>query len=147
MARTAWAFVKRDFLIDTSYRTAFLGQLAFIFLGVSVFYYMGHVFDGAMSPALAAYGGNYFAFVLIGVALTDFLKVSLSTFNVSIRESQMMGTLEMMFLSPIGATSMLVYSSIWSYLLASLRFMTYLLTGFVLYGFDLQHANLLCQVS
>jgi ABC-2 type transport system permease protein len=142
MVRTAWAFVKRDFLIDTSYRTAFLGQLAYIFGGVSLFYYVGRVFDGAMSPALASYGGNYFAFALIGVALTDFLKVSLSTFNVSIRESQMMGTLEMMFLSPVGVTSILIYSSIWSYVVASVRFLAYLLTGVLLYGFDLQNANL-----
>lgn len=143
MLRTACAFLTRDFRLDTSYRTPFVGQLVFIFLGVSLFYYVGRVFDGTVSPVLASYGGNYFAFALIGVALTDFLKVSLSTFNVSIRESQMMGTLEMMFLSPVGGTSMLVYSSIWSYLLASIRFVIYLMTGFLLYGFNLQNANLL----
>lgn len=142
MVKTAWAFVKRDFLLEISYRAAFLGQLAFIFAGVSLFYYIGRVFDGANSPVLAAYGGNYFAFALIGVALTDFLKVSLSTFNVSIRDSQVMGTLEMMFLSPVGVISILICSSIWSYLLASLRFLAYLLTGVLLFGFNLQNANL-----
>ncbi len=143
MIKTAWAFIKRDFLLAISYRTAFIGQLLVIFLGVAVFYYIGRVFDGAASPVLASYGGNYFAFLLIGVAFADFLKVSLSTFNVSIRENQMMGTLEMMFLSPIPATLILVYSSLWSYLLASFRFLLYLLVGFLIFGFDLHNANFL----
>jgi ABC-2 type transport system permease protein len=141
--RTAWAFIRRDFLVAVSYRTAFIGELLYIFLGVSIFYYMGRVFDGTMSPFLAPYGGNYSAFLLIGVALNDFLKVSLSTFNASIRESQMMGTLEMMLLSPVRVTSILIYSSLWSYLFATVRFMAFVVFGFLLYGFDLQNANLL----
>lgn len=142
MGKTAWAFIKRDCLLMLSYRMAFFGQVLFIFLGVSVFYYVGRVFDGAKNPMLASYGGNYFAFLLIGVALTDFLKVSLSTFNMSIRENQMMGTLEMMLLSPIRVTSFLIYSSLWSYIFASIRFLVYLLIACLLYGFDLHNANL-----
>lgn len=142
MIKTAWAFIVRDCLLAVSYRAAFIAQIVVIFVGVSGLYFVGKVFDGAVSPVLAAYGGNYFAFLLIGIALTDFLKVSLSTFHVSIRENQMMGTLEMMLLSPVRLTAILIDSSLWSYIFATLRFLVYLLVGVLMYGFNLHQANL-----
>ncbi|MFO0768798.1 MAG: hypothetical protein U0231_18915 [Nitrospiraceae bacterium] len=39
MNSTAWAFLKRDCLMATSYRTAFLSQMLLLFRGVSVLYY------------------------------------------------------------------------------------------------------------
>lgn len=143
MIRTAWSFVKRDCLLATSYRAAFLSQLLVLFGGVSVLFYAGQAMGLSQSPLLKNYGGNYFAFLLVGVAFIDFLNVSLSTFNVSIRDSQMMGTLEMMLLSPVRVTSILIYSSLWSYLLALVRFIFILCVGAIFYGFQLENPNLL----
>jgi len=63
----------------------------------------------------------------------------LETFDNNIRESQLMGTLEIVLLTPIKLTHMLLFSSLWPYLFTTLSFLTYLLFGVVL--FDLQIGN------
>lgn len=145
MLRIAWVFLKRDFLLNLSYRTAFILQLLGVVLGVPLFYYIGQVFAGSQSAALSEYGGNYFAFLLIGVAFTDYLTVSLATFTTSIRENQMMGTLEIILLSPTPIPLFLVCSSLWGYLFTTVRFLMYLVIGLA-FGLDLGHANFLAAV-
>lgn len=137
------SFLRRDFLIAVSYKTSFLIQLGSIFFAVPLFYFSTKIVDGkAFGPALDAYGGNIFAFLLIGVALVDFSTTSLRTFSESLRESQLMGTLEIVLLSPVRLSEILIYSSLWSYVLTSVRFVLYLSFGTV-FGFSLGHANIL----
>ncbi len=141
MSTTALAFIKRDFLLATSYKSAFVLEIIGILFMVITFYYVGEVFGGAVSPALQSYGNNYFSFLLIGIALMDFMKVSLQIFDSSIRESQMMGTLEIILLSPIRLPRMLLYSSLWTYILTSFRFSLYLLFGILLFDLDVGNGN------
>ena len=136
------AFLKRDFLISISYKTSFLIQLGGIFFAVPLFYFSTKIVDGkAFGPALDAYGGNIFAFLLIGIALVDFSTTSLRTFSESLRESQLMGTLEIVLLAPVRLSEILIYSSLWSYVLTTIRFVLYLAFGTV-FGFSLGHANI-----
>lgn len=137
----ALAFLIRDFKVARSYRVAFLMQLGGIFVAVPIFYFMGDIVDGANSKALKPYGGNYFAFLLIGVALLDYLAVSLRSFGNSLRESQLTGTLEFVLLSPTSLIEVLLYSSIWIYLFTTLRFILYLALG-SLFELELQEANM-----
>lgn len=141
-ARVAQAFVWRDFKIATSYRTAFVIQLASIFLAVPIFYFMGTMVEGANLKALERYGGSYFGFLLIGVALLDFLAVSLGSFGGSLRESQLTGTLEIVLLSKTSLMEVLLYSSLWFYLFTSIRFVLYLVVG-AMFKLDLGNANFL----
>ena len=135
----AWAFLKRDFLIAASYKTAFIGEALGVLLKVVTFYYISAVFGGAMIPNLAKFNNDYFAYLMIGVALMDFMHTSLETFDNNIRESQLMGTLEIVLLTPIKLTHMLLFSSLWPYIFTSLTFLTYLFFGVVL--FDLAIGN------
>lgn len=135
----AWAFLKRDFLIAASYKTAFVGEAMGVLLKVITFYYISAVFGGTMIPNLAKYNNDYFAYLIIGVALMDFMHTSLETFDNNIRESQLMGTLEIVLLTPIKLTHMLLFSSLWPYIFTSLTFLTYLFFGVVL--FDLAIGN------
>jgi ABC-2 type transport system permease protein len=141
MLTTAWAFLKRDFLIATGYRTAFFMQLASIPLGVPFIFFISKFLGNSGNNALSEFNNNYFAFLLIGVALTDYLTVSLSTFNTSIRENQMMGTLEIIMLSPTSVPALVICSSIWGFCFTTLRFVMYLLGGLV-FGMDIANANL-----
>jgi len=138
----AWAFFKRDALIALSYRTAFVMQVAASFLWLGMFYYIGRTVGNQALPALDRYGGNYFAFLLIGVALMDCVGVSLTTFATQIRESQMSGALEATLMSPVGLRRILIYSSLWSYALSLFRFLLYLVLGVAVFGVGLEHANL-----
>ncbi len=139
----AWAFIKRDFLAAVSYRTSFAMQFAGIIFQVALFYYVAQLFGAAASQFLQAYGGNYFAFLLVGIAFSDYLSLSLHSFSSSIREGQSNGGLEFMLLSPTRLSSILLASSLWGYLFTSLRVLLYLLVGVGLFGVYLGGANLL----
>lgn len=146
MLRRAFAFVKKDLLLFMSYRTNFIMQLFSIIFGVAIFYYIGEVFKGINSPVLKSYGGSYFAFLLIGIAFTDFLTISLATFNTTIRENQLMGTLEIILLSPINLLEILLFSSLWSYIFTSFRFIFYLFIGITIFGLDIGNINIIGAV-
>ncbi len=135
--RKVWAFVKRDALIASSYRTAFAIQLASTLLWVPICYFVGKGLALGDSPGLARYGGDYFAYILIGIGLLGYFTVSLRTFNQSVRDSQLMGTLEIVLLSPTSIAELLFYSSAWIYGFATLRFALYLAFG-SLFGLDLR---------
>lgn len=143
--KTAWAFLKRDFLIATSYRTAFAMQLASIWLGVPFIFFISKFLGHSGNDALREFNNNYFAFLLVGVALTDYLTVSLSTFNTSIRENQMMGTLEIIMLSPTSVASLVICSSLWGFCFTTMRFGMYVLGGLA-FGMDIGNANLFSGV-
>ena len=135
--QTALAFFRRDFLVAVSYKSAFLADVLGILFKVVTFYYIGALFGGAISPSLAAYDHDYFAFLIIGIALVDFVHTSLQTFSVSIRESQMAGTLEVVLLSPIRVKQMVLYSSLWPFFFTGIRFGIYLVFGAALFGLDI----------
>lgn len=143
MFPTARAFIKRDFLLATSYKANFAAQLLAILAKLIIFYYLVAVFEGPADAILKNYGGNYFAYVLIGLAFWDYLAASLTAFNTSMRENQMMGTLEFMLLAPIKLPILVIASSLWSYLFVSFRFLLFLLLGVFLFGLDMGNANLL----
>jgi len=74
-------------------------------------------------------GGDYFSFVLIGIAFSDYLGVGLGSFAGTIREGQMLGTLEAMLVTPTRVHSIILFSSIWQFLLTSIRVLAYILLG------------------
>lgn len=135
--RTALAFFHRDFLIAASYKAAFVADAVGILFRVITFYYIGAVVGDAAVPALASAGGDYFAFLLIGIALMDFVHTSLETFALSIRDSQMTGTLEAVLLSPIRLSQMVAFSSLWPYAFTICRFVTYLVVGSAFFGLQI----------
>jgi ABC-2 type transport system permease protein len=139
----ATAFLKRDFSLALSYRLSFILQVFGIFFSVASFYFLSRLFGSALVPQLEQYGGDYFSFVLIGLAFTGYLGLSLSNFSGSIREGQMTGTLEIMLLSPTRLSSILLSSSLWSYLLTTVNVVVYLIVGALVFGFSMSHANFL----
>ncbi len=141
--RLAWAFFKRDAKIALSYRVAFSVELLGTLFILGIFYYIGKTLGGKSIPALEPYGGNFMAFLLIGVAFTDCIGVSLTTFAAQIREGQTTGTLEVTLMSPVKLYVILIYSSLWNYFLSAVRFLLYLAMGSVLYDVSLRQANVL----
>lgn len=140
--RLAWEFFRRDAIIAMSYRASFVVQLLGNLLVLGVFYYIGKTIGDRSLPALADYGGSYLAFLLVGIALTDCVGVSLTTFANQIREAQLTGALEATLMSPVGLPRILVYSSLWGYFFSGVRFALYLLIGALLYGVDMADADI-----
>jgi ABC-2 type transport system permease protein len=144
--RLAWAFFERDARIALSYRAAFAMQFLGNLVLLGLLYYVGRTLGTQPLPALARYGGNFLAFVLIGIALTDCVLISLMSFATQVREAQTTGTLEATLMSPVNLATILIYSSLWNYFLSAVRFFLYLSLGALLYGVNLGRGNLVASL-
>jgi ABC-2 type transport system permease protein len=140
-ASKASAFIKRDFINEISYRFAFLLQLLVIFLPILTFFFLGELFEGAAVSHLERYGGNYFSFILIGFAFSNYLQVSISGLARSIREAQMMGTMEALLVTQTGISTIIISSSLYSFLATSIRVVIFLFIGALAFGLDLSGMN------
>lgn len=81
------------------------------------------------APQLVAYGGDYFAFSLVGLAFADYLMIAVNGFANDIRRAQLEGTFESLLSAPIPSLSILLYSSIYSFVFTTIRILIYLLIG------------------
>ena len=140
--RKAWAFIRRDVQTQISYRLATLLRVLGIFFSVAAFFFVARVFGTAASPYLAEYGGNYFAFVLVGIAFAAYQSVGLYAFSQAIRSGQTEGTLEAMLATPTRLEMILGASALWSFVQASFQVLGYLLVGVLLFGAPLERANI-----
>lgn len=142
LLRKTGAFLRRDVQTQLSYRLSTLLQLLGIIFSVTAFYFVARVFGPAASPYLAEYGGNYFAFVLVGIAFAAYQSVGLFSFSEAIRAGQTQGTLEALLVTPTRLETILGASALWSFALATLQVLAYLLVGALLFGAPLGQANL-----
>ncbi|MBE0428419.1 MAG: ABC transporter permease [Thermoleophilia bacterium] len=145
MLRKPLAFLKKDFLMEISYRFSFVLQFASIFFSVVLFYFVGQLLGEAPSVqrSISEYGGDYFSFVLIGIAFQNFLSVGLGSFSNNIRAEQMIGTLEAMLVSPTRLPTIVLSSSQWSFAFTSIRVGAYLLLGGLFFGVSFGGARVL----
>ncbi len=94
-----------------------------------------------MVSYLEPYGGDYFSFVLIGIAFADYLSVASQNFASSIRESQMMGTMEALLVTQAQLPTIILSSSLYSFIIASIRVIAYLVLGALAFDVDIGGAN------
>lgn len=137
----AFWFVKRGYLLQMSYKFDFLLRLFFMLFNILTYYFIAKMMGDAAAQYLEPYGGDYFSFVLIGMAFSGYLMISLRSFSESVRDEQMMGTLEAMLVTPTRTSSIIALSSLWSFIFASFRVLIYLLVGVIL-GVDMSRANI-----
>jgi ABC-2 type transport system permease protein len=131
------AFLKRDFLIEISYRFRLVLQVLGIFMSTLMLFFFSRLIGVGIANQMEPYGGNYFAFVLIGVALADYLSVSLSSFSNQVRSAQVIGTLEALLVTPTSISTILFSSTLYNFSFTSIRVVLYLLIGVFLFGLNL----------
>lgn len=129
--RQLLAFLRRDWQIERTYRTALLLQIAGVFFNAYLFYNLSRVVAGREIPALQAYGGDYFAFLLIGVASTGYIQVGLHGPARALRSAQVTGTLEAMLVTPAPLWVILAGSVMWDYVMTTFRLIIYLALGVI----------------
>lgn len=112
------AFLRKDLRVTLSYRFHLLLSLAGIFLSMVMLYFIGRTFSGAMSPYLERYGGDYFPYVLIGMAVSNFVTVGLSALSQQVRSAQVEGTFEALLATPTSIYTVLIGNSLWSFITA-----------------------------
>lgn len=138
----AKAFLARDYRMNVSYRFSFFTSFANIFVSVAMFFFISRLLGKAINPYLAEYKGDYFSFVLIGVAFSGFVTTGMSSFSASISSAQSQGTLEAMLVTPTKLSSIILLSSLWSFIFNSLYVCIYLLLGQLFFGLSLTNTNI-----
>ena len=139
--RKPLAFIKKSFISATSYKLSFIMELGGIVFSVAMFFFMSKLFGAAFIPHLEPYGGDYFSFVLIGIALSDYLGIALGSMAGTIRGGQMMGTLEALLVTQTEIPTIIVSSSLYSYIWTSIRVLVYLVVGVLGFNMNIRSAN------
>jgi ABC-2 type transport system permease protein len=112
------AFLKRDFIIESSYRLGFLMDLSSNLLPILSFYFIGRMLAGTQTEALRPYGDDYFSFALVGLGLTRYFDKALQVFSTSLRRAQMSGVLEAALSTRTSAMAVILYDATYSFLIA-----------------------------
>lgn len=134
------AFAYRDFLQEASYRVYFVTQWSTVLLNIVAYFFLAQFLEGGLKDQLEPYGGDLFAFLLIGVAWGGYQKVAVNSFTIRIREAQMMGTFEAALATRTAPSQIIIGSAIYDFAAMSMRVMIYLIIG-ALFGVDFSHAN------
>ncbi len=146
MILKALAFFRRDLLIAASYRLNFILQIGGIFISTVMFYFPSRLVGPGVAGQLAPYRGDYFAFVLIGVAFTEYLTVAMSSFTNQIRSAQVLGTLEALLVTPTPVPGILLFSSLYEFSFTTLHILVYLLFGVLFFGLQFHLGSLAALV-
>lgn len=130
----AMAFLRRDFLIWSSYRLSAFWQVVGIFLTLVLVYCAGAAI-GDRSSVIAEEDGSYIAFILIGLAFMDMLLQGLASLPRAISDNQRAGTFEPMLLAPITALDMLLSFWLFKFLFSTFRMTIMIGFGMIVLGF------------
>lgn len=138
--RLWWAFLRRDFMNAASYRLAFISDFASILFYVIIFFFVGKIFTDLGATLLGRYGGGYFPFVIVGLALQSLVGAGMGGFMQVISGEQYLGTLE-----PIlgrrgagGAFKILSAAAAARYVYSSGRIVVYFVVAALVFGLPIQ---------
>lgn len=132
--------MRRDYLIRTSYRLALILDFFIGVLDVVVFYFISQTFKDGATASLGA-APSYFAFALVGIAVTAVIQATSSGIGYAIRDEQLTGTLEALVTQPLSAIEMAIGMCGIPFVLATFRVALYLIVGGALLGVSFAQAD------
>lgn len=138
----AWAFIVRDYQIDASYKFNFLLKSVNSLAPLFFFYFLSKLMATDGTGGLAKYGGDYFSFVLIGLAFHRYLQLSLRWFADSVYVAQVTGCLETMLGSQTRPTAIVLLSSFYGLISTTIHLVLILAVAALFFGLDLGRADL-----
>lgn len=145
--RKTWAFFKRDLIEYFSYKASFVFELVGIFSNILTFFFIAKVFGAGASPYLQNYGGDYFSFVLIGIAFASYQSVALNSFSGALQKEQGAGTLEAILMTPTRLSTVILSTTLLSFVFATLRVLFYLFVGAAFFGLNLSRVNFVSALA
>lgn len=146
--RAAWAFVVRDFRIAWSYRFGFFTQYAGIVFSLVSLKLASRLFGASTPAALGQYGGDYFSFALLGVAVSLLGYPAVKTFAQGVRAAQVTGTFEAMLATRTSPAMVVLSAGIFPVLVALVELALALAIGGLVFGagFDVTRSGVVVVV-
>ena len=104
------AFIKKDLLIESSYKIAFLFNVFSVLVSLLSYFFIDKLFGQRIVGHLQEFRVNYFSYVLLSMAFFSYIGVGLGAFYNRIHAEQTQGTLEAVLLSPTKINTILFKS-------------------------------------
>ncbi len=136
------AFLRRDWRLARSSTLGLAWQAVTIIFATPTLYYLGRLVRPE-TPSLAPYGGDYFAFAVLGIAGLGWLAAVMGACAASVRQEQVGGTLDVLLTAPASLSTLAAGASLWPMLLAAAQSCLYLALGVAVFHVNLVRANLL----
>lgn len=114
LARASW-------LSAVSYRVRMLFSLASLLATVVPVYFVARALQPLMGPSIAGQGGQYFAFVIVGMLAFSFLSLSVTALPGAVGSGISSGTLEAMLATPVPVPALLAGLVGYGYAWATLK--------------------------
>jgi ABC-2 type transport system permease protein len=110
------------------------------------FYFLSKIVGKEEASDLVRYGGNYLAFVVIGLAFARYFQLTLKMFADSVREAQQSGCLEAMMSSQTDSLSIVLMSSFYGLISGAVQLLLILIAGSLILGVDFSQMNVLATI-
>lgn len=137
------AFIRRDILIETSYKLSLALNMTAVFSSLLVYFFIDRLFGGAVTPHLTEFGIPYFSYVLVGMAFFSFAGAGLGSLPERLRQEQVQGTLESLLVTPCPLIVLILCFGASSLLFAAIDFIIYALMGIFIFHVDFSGINLI----
>jgi ABC-2 type transport system permease protein len=121
------AFLRRDLMVQLSYRTGLLTDWINLLAQVAVFGYVSKLIDPSKMPQFGGTRGSYIAYVSVGIAVSGFLQIGVGRLMTVVRGEQLMGTLESLLVTPTHSTTLLLGSVAYDLIYVPIRTLVFLL--------------------
>lgn len=106
--QTTPLLLKREWQIRYPNRWAALGEVFSLFLSLSIYYFTAKALGEAIQPKLKGLAPDYFTFIVMAEIILLLPSVLVTAYVTSIRQLYSEGTLEPLFLLPMGAQKVIL---------------------------------------
>jgi ABC-2 type transport system permease protein len=127
--------VRREYASRRTYRLAFILDLLFGVANLLVYYFISRALDVGENAQLGG-APSYFAFALVGIAITNVIGAASTGLAYRVREEQFTGTLEALMVQPVTLTELSAGLAGYPFLFSMGRAAVYILAGGGLLGID-----------
>lgn len=139
--RRVRAYLKKEWLIQMSYRFMFLFSVFGVFTTIATYFFIDRLFGRQITPDLAPFGAPYFAYVLVGNAFFAYVGSAIGGMAGRIGTEQSLGTLEVLLGTPTRLWVLILGMAVWNTLYASAEVVLFFLVGGAGFGVDFSAIN------
>lgn len=146
MIKQLAAFLKKDFLAESSYKISFIFNVFGVLVSVLSYFFIDKLFGRTMVGHLEEFSVNYFSYVLLSMAFFSYIGVGIGSFSSRIQSEQIQGTLEAILLTPAKISIILLSMALWNLIFATFDLAIYITLGVYLFKLDFTQINVLSTV-
>jgi ABC-2 type transport system permease protein len=141
------AFFRRDLFVLWSYRVSFFSDWINLIVQVLLFYFLNRLIPPDRLPTYGGRQVSYIEWVTVALVVTTFMQVTLGHLLSTLRQEQLMGTLESLLVTPTAATTIQLGSVTYDLLYVPVRTTLFLVIMSVVFGVDFQLSGLVPTVA